>query len=147
MDPAAALTHLIGFAASTTAFVLWLPQARRTWTLRNDPAALSGISLGTQWLVITNSMLWFAYGWLEQAFWIAAPGFINVPLASATVYLVMRARRVGRPRLQHLPPATGGEPGPENTLSPADPVSPAGPVSPASPVSPAGPAPGASLPR
>lgn len=92
------LTHVVGFTASVIAFVLWLPQAHRVWNLRHQPEALRGISLGTQSLVITNSLLWFGYGALEQAFWIAAPGFINLPLAAGTMVMVLRARRKTHPR-------------------------------------------------
>lgn len=91
------LTHVVGFTASVIAFVLWLPQAHRVWNLRHQPEALRGISLGTQSLVITNSLLWFGYGALEQAFWIAAPGFINLPLAAGTMVMVLRARRKTHP--------------------------------------------------
>lgn len=92
MDFTDLITHAVGLCASTIAFLLWLPQARLTWQLRHEPTKLAGISLGTQWLVILNATLWFAYGWLESAFWIAAPGFINLPLASATILMVYRAR-------------------------------------------------------
>lgn len=88
----ALLTHSVGFAASAIAFILWLPQARKVWSLRNDHLALRGIATGTQWLVVVNALLWFAYGYLESAFWIAAPGFINLPLALMTVYIIRRAR-------------------------------------------------------
>lgn len=87
------LSHIVGFTASVVAFVLWLPQARLTLRLRHSPRALSGISLGTQSLLAFNALLWFGYGFLEQAFWIAAPGFINLPLACLTIGLVLRARR------------------------------------------------------
>lgn len=92
------IEHLVGFTASTIAFVLFLPQATKTWRLRHDPNALRGIALGTQWLVVANAVLWFLYGWLTQAFWIAAPGFVNLPLAAATIYLVKRARGVADTR-------------------------------------------------
>lgn len=87
------LEHLIGSAASVIAFALFLPQARATWRNRHNAAALRAVSLGTQWLVVTNALLWFAYGAVTQAFWIAAPGFVNLPLAMVSITLISRARR------------------------------------------------------
>lgn len=87
------LEHLIGSAASVIAFALFLPQARATWRNRHNATALRAVSLGTQWLVVTNALLWFAYGAVTQAFWIAAPGFVNLPLAMMSIALISRARR------------------------------------------------------
>lgn len=43
-----AATEALGMLASLTSFVLWVPQGRRVWRGRNDPAALAGIALSTQ---------------------------------------------------------------------------------------------------
>lgn len=86
------LTEAIGFAASVIAFVLFVPQARRTWRVRNDPHALAGVSAGTQWLLLSNAALWAVYAMLTGAFWVGAPGIVNGPLALATLALIYRAR-------------------------------------------------------
>lgn len=86
------LEHIIGFTASTIAFVQFVPQAVRVWHLRNDPVALSGVSLATQSLVITNAILWFLYSAVTGAFWVSAPGYVTLPLALITIYFVIRAR-------------------------------------------------------
>lgn len=82
-----------GFLASVIAFALFLPQARRTWQVRHDPHALAGISAGTQWLLLTNAVLWGLYAALSGAFWVGAPGLVNGPLAVATLLLIFRAKR------------------------------------------------------
>lgn len=86
---------LIGFLASATAFGLFVPQAMLTWRKRRDAAALSGVSVGMQAVLLGNAVLWGAYGVLTGAFWVAAPGLVNGPLALATLLLVLRARRSG----------------------------------------------------
>lgn len=91
MSPA--LVEAIGFLASLTAFVLWLPQAGRTWRQRGDVMALSGVSVWTQVGLLTNALLWAIYALGTGAFWVGAPGLINGPLAVTVIILVLRARR------------------------------------------------------
>lgn len=88
------LIDAIGFAASVISFVLFLPQAQRTWQMRKNPQALRGVSLGTQWFVLCNATLWGVYAVITSAFWVGAPGIVNAPLAIAQLVLVSRARRV-----------------------------------------------------
>ncbi|WP_343957405.1 hypothetical protein [Yaniella flava] len=85
--------NVAGFIASTVAFVVWLPQARSVWASRNDPHALSSISVGTQVLLLSNAVLWGVYAAQESAFWVAAPGIINAPLALLCIGLIIRARK------------------------------------------------------
>lgn len=87
--------HLIGFFSSVIAFVMFLPQALRTFAIRNDHHALLGVSLGMQHFIVVNALSWFAYGAVTEAFWIAAPGFVNLPLAAVNIVMVVRARRTG----------------------------------------------------
>lgn len=88
------LVEAIGFLAAIVSFVIFLPQALRTWRVRRDPIALAGISIGTQWLILCNATLWGAYAFLTEAFWVGAPGILNAPLAIFTIFLVLRARSV-----------------------------------------------------
>lgn len=64
--------NIAGFIASTVAFVVWLPQARAVWASRNDPHALSSISVGTQVLLLSNAVLWGVYAARESAFWVCS---------------------------------------------------------------------------
>lgn len=87
------LINVIGFLASCISFILWMPQAAIVWKSRKNPVALSGVSVATQFLVLTNASLWGLYAVLTTSFWVGAPGIINAPLAIMTIALVMRARR------------------------------------------------------
>jgi len=88
------ITEAIGFLASIISFAIFLPQALRTWRVRNDPIALAGISTGTQLLILCNATLWGVYAVITGAFWVGAPGLLNAPLAAATIFLIHRSRRV-----------------------------------------------------
>ena len=87
------LVGAVGLMASVTAFVLFLPQALLTWRRRGDVEALRGVALGTQVVLLANAGLWGVYGVLTGAFWVAAPGLLNAPLAVLTIALVLRSRR------------------------------------------------------
>lgn len=84
--------HLIGFLASVVSFLVFIPQAAKVWTFRKSPHALRGVSVGSQVLILLNASLWGVYGFLTGAFWVAAPGIINAPLAVMSIYLIMSAR-------------------------------------------------------
>lgn len=86
------ITEVIGFLASIISFTIFLPQALRTWRVRNDPIALAGISTGTQLLILANATLWGVYALLTGAFWVGAPGLLNAPLAALTIFLIHRSR-------------------------------------------------------
>lgn len=90
----ALLAEVVGFAASITAFILFVPQALLVWRKREDVAALSGVSVWMQVALLANASLWGIYGVLTGAFWVAAPGIVNGPLALATLFLVARSRRM-----------------------------------------------------
>lgn len=91
------ITDVIGFVSSVISFVLFLPQAKRTWEVRHDPKSLRGVSSGTQWLILCNATLWGVYAVLTGAFWVGAPGLVNAPLAIATLLLIGRAKRMDTP--------------------------------------------------
>ena len=84
----------LGVIASVIAFVLWLPQALKTWDARSDPHALAGVSLSTQVLVLANAVLWAGYGVETGALWVAAPGLVNAPLSLLVMGLIVRSRVV-----------------------------------------------------
>lgn len=86
------IIEAIGFLASAISFTIFLPQALRTWRVRNDPIALAGISTGTQLLILANATLWGVYAVLTGAFWVGAPGLLNAPLAAFTIFLIYRSR-------------------------------------------------------
>lgn len=87
------LIHLIGFIAALISFTMFVPQAISTWKARNNPTALLGISLGTQFMIVANAILWACYGVLTEAFWTAAPGIVNLPLALYTIISIYTARK------------------------------------------------------
>lgn len=70
-----------------------IPQARLTWLNRGNPEKLEAISLGTQYAVVCNALLWGIYAVLTEAWWAGAPGIINLPLALGTIYLVKKASK------------------------------------------------------
>ena len=79
--------------ASVISFVLWLPQASTVWSRRADTLAMAGVSLGTQFLVLANALIWGLYALETKAFWVGAPGLINAPLAIGIITLVLISRR------------------------------------------------------
>lgn len=88
------LLNLLGLTASIISFVLWFPQAMQTWRVRNDPQAMAGISVGTQWLLVANAIIWASYAVLAHAWWSGVPSLVNLPLALGTLYLIYRTRRL-----------------------------------------------------
>ncbi len=87
------LVDLVGMAGSLVSVVLWLPQAQRTWSIREDASALAGLSSGTQWLVVLNAIIWLAYAGMTGAHWVGLPGLVTLPLALGTIWFIHRAKR------------------------------------------------------
>ncbi len=92
MDISIVLVNALGFVATGFSILMWLPQARTTWQNRNDPVRLTGISEGTQWLLVACYVLWGAYGVVSQSLWVSAPSVLAVPLAIATIVIIRRGR-------------------------------------------------------
>lgn len=96
---AAVLVAAVGFAATLTSLLRLFPQAVRTFRQRHEPAALSGVSLPTQWLTLANSALWLTYGLLlagpvgPSAVWLIVPHLVNIPLTLVVIVLVVRGLR------------------------------------------------------
>lgn len=63
---------------------------------RHDAHALKGSSIGMNLLLVTNALLWGVYGVLSSAFWVAAPGLVNLPLAIFSIYAILCSRRKER---------------------------------------------------
>lgn len=89
------ILNLVGFAAATISFIMWLPQAITTWKHRNNPQELRGISKGTHYFVLANAVLWGVYGVMSGSYWAGAPGLINFPLSALTLILIRRATKTG----------------------------------------------------
>lgn len=90
--------EVLGFAASVVSFVLWWPQAVRVWQCRRSVEHLSGVSISSQVLLLTNATLWGAYAIVTGSLWVGAPGMVNAPLAILTIVVLQRARRAHLPR-------------------------------------------------
>lgn len=87
------LTEATGLLASISGFLVWLPQARRVWKDRDDPARLTGISLQTQALSLVGNALWLVHAIGIGSFWLAAPSAVNIPVVLMTIVVVRRAQR------------------------------------------------------
>lgn len=92
MDISVIFVNALGFVATGFSILMWLPQARTTWKNRNDPVRLTGISEGTQWLLVACYVLWGAYGVVIQSLWVTAPSVLAVPLAIITIAIIRRGR-------------------------------------------------------
>lgn len=84
------MINLLGALANITSLILWIPQAKITWKNRDNKKALSGISYGTQIIVIANTLLWCAYGLSIKNFWLPLGTIIIFPLALMTIFTKYR---------------------------------------------------------
>lgn len=91
MDTAVWAT-LFGVAGNICSAALFLPNAAVVYRNRHDSAALRGVSVTMQVLILCNATLWVLYAWATGAWWAAAPGALNVPLALFVLHLVFRSR-------------------------------------------------------
>lgn len=87
---------VIGVIASVLAFAVFIPQAARVWSARNDHHALLGVSITTNMFIINNSIVWFIYAWTVGEFFVGAAGIINLPLAGMIVAVIVRSRLIRR---------------------------------------------------
>lgn len=95
-------TSIVGFLATTTSFIRFLPQAVQTWKQRKDSHALSGLSLPTQWLTFVNSLLWILYGVLLGELWVAMPSLLNAPMALFVIILVIKNKMKVKQKLNDV---------------------------------------------
>lgn len=74
----------------------FLPQARRTLRLRDDPTAIRSLSVWTWTIATLQGAAWVVYGFAEGLLPIALPNLAITPLCAAI--LVLRLRHVDRQR-------------------------------------------------
>lgn len=91
MDPA--LIATVGFSAAAIEIIMAFPQTVRTIRQRNDPAALSGVSIGSMVLMLVHSTLWMLYGLFRSDIPVFASHAVNVPMFAIILFFVLRARR------------------------------------------------------
>lgn len=92
-----AATEVVGMLASLSSFVIWVPQGRRVWRARHQPAKLAGIAVSTQAISLGGNVLWSLYAIGIGSFWLGAPGIVNIPILTMTVVVLRRhARAVPR---------------------------------------------------
>lgn len=87
------MVNFVGFIASCSAFILFIPQAVNVWRMRKDERALRGVSILTNIVLLFNACCWGLYGFLTSAFWVAAPGLVSGPLAIIMIILISKARK------------------------------------------------------
>ena len=98
--------NVTGLTANVFSVILFVPGAVAVWRNRNDPHALRGASIAQQVFIVCNAVTWGVYAFLTGAYWAAAPGLINTPLALFTAALIYRVRAsepVGRGNLSPDP--------------------------------------------
>lgn len=84
--------ELAGFLGSVMAFLIFLPQALKTFRSRRLYQELKDtLSKGSQWFVVCNATIWGYYAIGSEAYWVGAPGLINLPLAVMTLFFLYRA--------------------------------------------------------
>lgn len=88
-----AATEVIGMLASLSSFVIWVPQGRRVWRARHEPAKLAGIAVSTQAISLAGNVLWSLYAIGIGSFWLGAPGIVNIPILTMTVVVLRRHAR------------------------------------------------------
>ncbi|GAB2022844.1 hypothetical protein RyT2_19180 [Pseudolactococcus yaeyamensis] len=87
------MVNSIGMIANLLSVVLWLPQARTTWQNRNNPQAIKGISLGTQFLTAANTICWCMYGVITHDFWLPLGTIVILPLALFTIIIKLKSKK------------------------------------------------------
>lgn len=85
-----AATEVVGMLASLSSFVIWVPQGRRVWRARHEPARLAGIAVSTQAISLAGNVLWSLYAIGIGSFWLGAPGIVNIPILTMTVVVLRR---------------------------------------------------------
>jgi uncharacterized protein with PQ loop repeat len=71
----------------------FLPQTRRTLRLREDRAAMRGLSVWTWTIATLQGLAWIVYGFAEGLLPIALPNLIITPLCLAILLLRLRQSR------------------------------------------------------
>lgn len=87
------ITNILGALANLTSLILWVPQAKTTWSNRYNLQALSGVSIGTQIIVVINTLLWCIYGVMITNIWLPLGTIIILPLAIMTILLKLQSNK------------------------------------------------------
>ncbi|MFE3279978.1 hypothetical protein [Nocardia sp. NPDC059239] len=96
----ALMTNIFGFGGMVVSIVMFIPNARSVWQYRADRAALAAVSLGSQILILTASVLWIGYSLLISAWWSLAPNVVTLGLQAFTIVVLARARSANPQRPQ-----------------------------------------------
>lgn len=87
------LVEIAGFSGSMMAFLIFVPQALKTIKNRHNYKEIQEtISKGSQWFLVCNATLWGYYAIGTEAFWVGAPGIVNMPLAILSLIYLYRAK-------------------------------------------------------
>ena len=108
-----AATEVVGMLASLSSFVIWVPQGRRVWRARHEPAKLAGIAVSTQAISLAGNVLWSLYAIGIGSFWLGAPGIVNIPILTMTVVVLRRHARAvpsAEPTGEGSPPTADAPP-------------------------------------
>jgi len=103
-----AATEVVGMLASLSSFVIWVPQGRRVWRARREPAKLAGIAVSTQAISLAGNVLWSLYAIGIGSFWLGAPGIVNIPILTMTVVVLRRHGREAASALLREPVSADG---------------------------------------
>jgi MtN3 and saliva related transmembrane protein len=79
-------TAVLGFAAACCSTLAFLPQVLKTWRSRSA----RDISLATFSVMITGSLLWMAYAWLQKDMPVLVTNAIIFVLGGTILYLKLR---------------------------------------------------------
>lgn len=94
IDPA--IVAAVGYSAAAIEIIMAFPQTIRTVRQRNDPAALSGVSIGSMGLMLIHSTLWMLYGLFISDIPVFASHAVNVPMFAVILFFVIRSRRLSK---------------------------------------------------
>lgn len=90
------LVLVLGITGNVTSIILWFPQAKKIWLNRHDPKALKVISVGTQKLAATNTLVWCFYGLLKRDSWLPIATIFVLPCALLTIYWKRKSEKKER---------------------------------------------------
>jgi MtN3 and saliva related transmembrane protein len=79
-------TVVLGFIAACCSTLAFLPQVIKTWRTRST----GDISLATFLTIVSGSVLWMAYAWLQEDLPVLVTNGVIFVLASTVVWLKLR---------------------------------------------------------
>lgn len=85
--------NAFGVVGSISSLLMFIPPAVKIFQYRNDAKALESQSLLFQWMSILSAVCWIVYGFGMNAPLSAVPSFVKIPMACASIFFVVRARR------------------------------------------------------